>query len=85
MVKTVALVEVSDRSPCNIQKDWLSGYDAGNHMLYVSCGIPIFFSHMEMRKNANFIFLVSITYIVLTEILYKYTHNLCTNLILSKI
>lgn len=40
MVNTVAFVDVSDSNPWNIQNDWLSGYEAGNHMLYVSCGIP---------------------------------------------
>lgn len=50
MVKTVALVDVSDSSPCNIQKDWFSGYDAGNHMLYVSCGIPFRFRQFFLRE-----------------------------------
>lgn len=42
IVKTVAFVDVSDSNPWNIQNAWFNGYDAGNHMLYASCGIPIF-------------------------------------------
>ena len=40
IVSTVAFVDVSDNNPCNTQIEWLNGYVAGNHILYVSCGMP---------------------------------------------
>lgn len=49
IVSTVAFVDVSDKSPCSIQNDWFNGYDAGNQMLYVSCGMPV--NLIKLMKN----------------------------------
>jgi hypothetical protein len=40
MVSTVALVDVSENNPCNMQTASSNGYEEGNQMLCKSGGIP---------------------------------------------